>query len=100
MNDFVFVKSTHSSQTGECVEVARNIPGTVAVRDSKDQSGGGPVLRLAPTAWRAFNAALQADGAAIVSRSSVCRSGVSRSSGARRAAGSAVGLGGVPKRAT
>ncbi|MDW5329863.1 DUF397 domain-containing protein [Plantactinospora sp. KLBMP9567] len=46
-------KSTRSSTNGgDCVEVARNLPGIVAVRDSKDASG--PVLAFAPTAWRAF----------------------------------------------
>ncbi|MFP3987776.1 DUF397 domain-containing protein [Streptomyces sp. E11-3] len=51
---FEFVKSSFSSGNGECVEVARNIPGTVAVRDSKDLTG--PVLRLTPAAWSAFAA--------------------------------------------
>jgi len=32
-------KSSHSSQSGNCVEVARNLPGVVAVRDSKDPDG-------------------------------------------------------------
>jgi hypothetical protein len=32
--------------------VARNIPGTVAVRDSKDADG--PILRFTPSAWNAF----------------------------------------------
>ncbi|MEV7425578.1 DUF397 domain-containing protein [Streptomyces sp. NPDC091212] len=50
---FLFKKSSYSNQGGECVEVARNIPGTVAVRDSKNRTGG-PVLRLTPAAWRAF----------------------------------------------
>jgi hypothetical protein len=49
---YEFVKSSHSSGNGECVEVARNIPGTVAVRDSKDVCG--PVLRFTPCAWNAF----------------------------------------------
>lgn len=52
MPSFEFVKSSYSSGNGECVEVARNIPGTVAVRDSK--APAGPVLRLAPGAWVAF----------------------------------------------
>ena len=52
MPHFDFIKSSHSSGNGECVEVARNLPGTVAVRDSKDV--GGPILRLAPSAWAAF----------------------------------------------
>ncbi|TRV76460.1 DUF397 domain-containing protein [Streptomyces sp. 130] len=40
----------------DCVEVARNVPGTVAVRDSK--RAAGPVLVLTPTAWSAFRASL------------------------------------------
>ncbi|MFE9766891.1 DUF397 domain-containing protein [Streptomyces sp. NPDC005808] len=52
MPHFEFVKPSYSSGNGECVEVARNIPGTVAVRDSKDAEG--PILRLAPSAWAAF----------------------------------------------
>jgi hypothetical protein len=55
MEELDFVKSTYSSTAGECVEVARNVPGTVAVRDSKNQEG--PVLRLSPTAWADFIAA-------------------------------------------
>ncbi|MFF0012669.1 DUF397 domain-containing protein [Streptomyces sp. NPDC005374] len=49
---FEFAKSSHSSGNGECVEVARNIPTTVAVRDSKHSDG--PVLRLTPRAWAPF----------------------------------------------
>ncbi|OKI65053.1 DUF397 domain-containing protein [Micromonospora sp. CB01531] len=46
-------KSTRSSgQGGACVEVADNLPGLVAVRDSKDPSG--PVLAFGPESWRAF----------------------------------------------
>ena len=54
MPAFEFVKSSYSGGNAgqECVEVARNIPGTIAVRDSKDMSR--PVLRLNPTAWTAF----------------------------------------------
>ncbi|GAA4083079.1 DUF397 domain-containing protein [Streptomyces shaanxiensis] len=49
---FEFVKSSHSSGNGECVAVARNAPGTVAVRDSKEPDG--PILQLIPSAWTAF----------------------------------------------
>ncbi|MFG2022718.1 DUF397 domain-containing protein [Streptomyces sp. NPDC048825] len=35
MNGFDFVKSSCSTGSGECVEVARNIRGVVAVRDSE-----------------------------------------------------------------
>ncbi|WP_156727670.1 DUF397 domain-containing protein [Streptomyces apocyni] len=58
MTEFQFVKSSHSTSGGECVEVARNIPGTVAVRDSKNPDG--PVLHLTPTTWAAFTTLLPA----------------------------------------
>jgi hypothetical protein len=46
-------KSTYSNGNGgACVEVARNIPGIVAVRDSKNPSG--PALVVSPGAWKAF----------------------------------------------
>ncbi|MET7871986.1 DUF397 domain-containing protein [Streptomyces cyaneofuscatus] len=57
MHRFEFVKSSYSSGNGECVEVARNIPGTVALRDSKRP--GGPVVTVAPAAWGAFTADLR-----------------------------------------
>jgi hypothetical protein len=44
--------STYSGQNGNCVEVARNTPGVVAVRDSKDR--GGAVLAFGAEAWREF----------------------------------------------
>jgi len=42
------------SNGGACVEVARNLPDTVAVRDSKDPDG--PTLAFAPEQWQAFTA--------------------------------------------
>jgi hypothetical protein len=46
-------KSTRSGDNnGACVEVAENLPGVVAVRDSKDPSG--PVLAFTPNAWTIF----------------------------------------------
>jgi hypothetical protein len=54
MHEFDFVKSSYSNAGGECVEVARNNPDTVAVRDSKDPDG--PILRLRPKAWACFTA--------------------------------------------
>ena len=46
-------KATRSSSNGgNCVEVADNLPGVVAVRDSKDPAG--PALTFEPAAWRAF----------------------------------------------
>ncbi|GAA2709278.1 MULTISPECIES: DUF397 domain-containing protein [Actinoplanes] len=45
-------KSTRSGSSGNCVEVAGNLPGVVAVRDSKDPSG--PALLFTPAEWDAF----------------------------------------------
>jgi hypothetical protein len=46
-------KSSYSGTNGgQCVEVASNLPGTVAVRDSKDTVG--PVLAVSDQAWSAF----------------------------------------------
>ena len=50
-------KSTFSAN-GSCVEVARNLPGIVAVRDSKDPDG--PALAFAPEQWDAFIAGVKA----------------------------------------
>ena len=48
-------KSSFSGGSGgNCVEVANNLPGIIAVRDSKDPDG--PVLRLTPAQWRSFAA--------------------------------------------
>jgi Domain of unknown function (DUF397) len=44
-------KSSRSSGNGACVEVA-NLPGAVAVRDSKDPTG--PKLSFNRQAWTAF----------------------------------------------
>ncbi|MDJ0461963.1 DUF397 domain-containing protein [Streptomyces sp. H27-C3] len=54
MPQFEFMKSSYSSGNGECVEVALNMPGAVAVRDSKRPAG--PLVLLAPAAWDAFRA--------------------------------------------
>jgi hypothetical protein len=52
-------KSSRSgSNGGACVEVARNLPRIVAVRDSKDPHG--PVLTVEPAGWRAFIADVKA----------------------------------------
>lgn len=48
----VWRKSTRSGSTGDCVEVADNLPGLVAVRDSKDPAG--PALVFSPFEWSAF----------------------------------------------
>ena len=51
-------KSTYTgSNGGNCVEVAGNLPGIVAVRDSKDPDG--PKLVFSPDEWRAFTAGVR-----------------------------------------
>jgi hypothetical protein len=51
-------KSSHSgSNGGNCVEVARDLPGAVAVRDSKDPHG--PALLVTPAPWRTLLADLK-----------------------------------------
>ena len=45
-------KSSYSSQSGNCVEVARNLPGLVAVRDSKEPDGAK--LLVSQETWRVF----------------------------------------------
>jgi hypothetical protein len=58
MTNAVWRKSSYSSGNGgNCVEVARNLPGAVAVRDSKDPDG--PRLTFGPAAWAAFTAAIR-----------------------------------------
>ncbi|WP_432839023.1 DUF397 domain-containing protein [Dactylosporangium sp. CA-092794] len=53
-------KSTRSgSNGGNCVEVADNLPGIVAVRDSKDSEGAALVFE--PEDFAAFIAALKND---------------------------------------
>ena len=48
----VWHKSSYSGQSGNCVEVARNLPGLVAVRDSKDADGAN--LVVSREAWWVF----------------------------------------------
>ena len=52
-------KSSYSGNGGsDCVEVARNVPGTVAVRDSKDPAG--PALVFLAADWQGFTASVKA----------------------------------------
>lgn len=60
MTDFTFTKSSYSNGNRECVEVATNIPDTVAIRDSKDPHG--PLLVCSPAAWDAFRGGVAAFG--------------------------------------
>ena len=50
-------KSSYSSDEGPlCLEVAIS-PGTIHIRDSKNNPESGPTLQVSPAAWRAFTAA-------------------------------------------
>lgn len=51
-------KSSRSGNGAECVEVATDRPGTVAVRDSKDPHG--PVLTVSTDEWATFITRLRA----------------------------------------
>jgi hypothetical protein len=51
-------KSSYSTGNGgACVEIASNLPGAVAVRDSKDPHG--PALIFTPGEWRTFAAGVK-----------------------------------------
>jgi len=53
LDNVIWRKSSYSgSNGGNCVEVAGNLPGLVAVRDSKDPHG--PNLTFSRDEWRAF----------------------------------------------
>jgi len=53
-------RKASASGNGNCVEVAVNLPGVVAVRDSKDPHG--PALTFTPADWHAFAARLRSGG--------------------------------------
>ncbi|MEV3977846.1 DUF397 domain-containing protein [Nonomuraea sp. NPDC049758] len=52
LDDARWRKSSASADTGQCVEVATNLPGIIAVRDSKNPHG--PALMFTPAEWKAF----------------------------------------------
>jgi len=56
-------KSSYSGQSGNCVEVARNLRGLVAVRDSRQPDG--VELVVSQESWRAFISTVRPDGAAV-----------------------------------
>ena len=51
-------KSSYSSQSGNCVEVASNLPGLVAIRDSKQPDGAQ--LVVSQETWLVFIRGLRA----------------------------------------
>jgi hypothetical protein len=58
--------SSHSNGQAECVEVASNLPGIIAVRDSKNP--GGLTLAFGHGQWRAFAAKVKTGGNTAGSR--------------------------------
>ncbi|MEU9200723.1 DUF397 domain-containing protein [Streptomyces sp. NPDC048332] len=71
MPAYTFVKSSYSGGNAgqECVEVARNIPGTVAVRDSKQPNGA--VLVINSAAWDAFRGGMRQHPAMCIQRQGI-----------------------------
>ena len=53
-------KSSYSGGANNCVEVAANLPGIVAVRDSKDPFG--PALTVSRRQWAVFAGQLKDTG--------------------------------------
>jgi Domain of unknown function (DUF397) len=51
-------KSSFSGANNNCVEVAGNLPGIVAIRDSKNPDG--PALAVTRARWAAFTAEVKA----------------------------------------
>lgn len=59
MTGLTYKKSSYSGgPSGACVEVALNVPGVRAIRDSKDPDG--PHLELAPATLASFLASVKA----------------------------------------
>lgn len=57
LDSAVWQRSSYSGTQGNCVEVAVNLPGLVAVRDSKDPEG--PRLVVRAEEWRRLVTALR-----------------------------------------
>ena len=55
----VWCKSRRSQQNGACIEVVRNLPGIVVVRDSKHRDGA--VLTFTAHEWRSFISGIKHD---------------------------------------
>ncbi|MGK4580946.1 DUF397 domain-containing protein [Kitasatospora sp. HPMI-4] len=53
-----WIKSSHSSDAGQCIEVAPGYAGIMPVRDSKDPEG--PTLVFPADTWQGFLAGIKA----------------------------------------
>ena len=61
LDNVIWRKSSYSgSNGGACVDVADNLPGIVAVRDSKDPHG--PNLTFSRDEWRTFTSSIKRGG--------------------------------------
>jgi len=58
-------RKAFASGNGTCVEVAVNLPGVVAIRDSKDPAG--PALTFTSADWDAFTARLRSGDPGLAS---------------------------------
>jgi hypothetical protein len=59
----IWRKSSFSGTQGNCVEVATNLPGPVAVRDSKDPTG--PTITVTRDEWAGFVRVVKQGGIAV-----------------------------------
>lgn len=57
MSNAEWFKSSYSTRSGDCVEVAFLASDAVAVRDSKNPTG--PALSFTPSEWYAFTESLK-----------------------------------------
>ncbi|GAA0334055.1 DUF397 domain-containing protein [Streptomyces blastmyceticus] len=53
-------KSSYSTNGGNCVEIADNIPNAIPIRDSKNPDG--PALLVTPAAWTSFLTGVKSTG--------------------------------------
>jgi hypothetical protein len=55
--EFVSASACHDKKVGNCIEVATNVPGVVALRESENP---GTVVETTPERWAVFVAAAAA----------------------------------------
>lgn len=55
--EFVSASACHDQKVGNCIEVALNVPGVVAIRESENP---GTVVETTPERWATFVAAAAA----------------------------------------